>query len=77
MDVVCTTADVTLNMVWVAPGDCDLDGYAGLDDYADLETCLLGPGGGIELECRCFDFDDNGHVDLGDFAELQAVFTGS
>ncbi|UCG16914.1 MAG: S-layer family protein [Phycisphaerales bacterium] len=76
MGVIYTVTDVTLNMVGVVPGDCDLDGDADLDDYADMETCLLGPGGGIGPACACFDFDDNGDVDLGDFAEFQTVFTG-
>ncbi len=77
MEVVYTTTDVTLDMVGVVPGDCNLDGDAALDDYADLKACLLGPGGGIGAECRCFDFDDNGDVNLVDFAEFQTAFTGS
>ncbi|UCC30706.1 MAG: hypothetical protein JSU86_00210 [Phycisphaerales bacterium] len=77
MEVVYTATDVTLDMVGVVPGDCNLDGDAALDDYGDLKACLLGPGGGTEPGCRCFDFDDNGDVDLVDFAEFQAAFTGS
>ncbi len=77
MEVVYTTGAVTLDMVGVVLGDCDLDGDADLDDYADLQTCLSGPGGGIEPGCGCFDFDDDGDVHLIDFAEFQAAFTGS
>ncbi|MFH1747890.1 MAG: S-layer family protein [Planctomycetota bacterium] len=76
MEVVYTANAVTLNMVGVVAGDCDLDGDADLDDFVNLETCLWGPDGGVEPGCRCFDFDDDGDVDLGDFAEFQAVFTG-
>ena len=77
MEVVYTATDVTLDMLGVVPGDCNLDGDAALDDHADLGACLLGPGGGIEPGCRCFDFDDSGDVDLVDFAEFQTAFTGS
>ncbi|UCE61086.1 MAG: hypothetical protein JSU63_04915 [Phycisphaerales bacterium] len=77
MEVVYATDAVTLDMVGVVPGDCTLDGNADLDDYAELETCLLGPGGGVDTGCRCFDFDKSGDVDLGDFAVFQRLFTGS
>jgi hypothetical protein len=76
VDAVYTTTDVTLHIEGVVPGDCDLDGDADLDDFHDLEACLLGPGGGIGPACRCFDFDNSGNVDLGDFAAFQAAFTG-
>ena len=69
--------DVTLDMVGVVPGDCDLDGDADLDDYADLEACVSGPGGGIDPGCTCFDFDDNGDIDLVDLATFQALMFGS
>ena len=61
----------------VAPGDCNTDGYVDLIDYVGLEACLTGPGGGMEPECECFDLDDSGDVDLADFARFQQEFTGS
>jgi len=64
-------------MVGVVTGDCDLDGDADLDEFTDLEACLWGPEGGIEPGCRCFDFNDDENIDLGDFVEFQAVFAGS
>jgi len=59
------------------PGDCDGDGDVDLDDLADFEPCLRGPGGGLAHGCDCFDFDANSDVDLFDFAEFLEVFTGS
>ena len=58
------------------PGDGDCDGDVDLDDYADFEACLAGPGGGLGADCGCFDFDDSGDVDLKDFAAFQVAFTG-
>jgi hypothetical protein len=58
------------------PGDCDYDGDVDLDDFADFEACLLGPGGGLGPDCNCFDLDGSGDVDLGDFAVFQEAFTG-
>jgi hypothetical protein len=60
----------------LAPGDCDQDGDVDLDDFAEFEQCLLGPGGGIGAGCNCFDLNDSGDVDLLDFGDFQTVFTG-
>jgi hypothetical protein len=54
-----------------------VDGGGGVDDFLELEACLLGPGGGLRAGCACFDLDDSGGVDLFDFAEFQVAFTGS
>ena len=55
------------------PGDGDVD----LDDFAEFQACLAGPGGGLgQPECTCFDFDDSGDVNLADFAAFQTAFTG-
>lgn len=58
------------------PGDCDYDGDVDLDDFAGFAACLLGPGGGLGMDCNCFDLDGSGDVDLGDFAVFQEAFTG-
>ena len=58
------------------PSDCDCDGDVDLDDFSDLQACLLGPGGGLGSACECFDLDGNGDVDLFDFAEFQVAFGG-
>jgi hypothetical protein len=61
----------------VIPGDCDGDGDVDLDDFAGLDLCLAGPGGGLAAGCGCLDFDSDNDVDLGDFAGFEVVFTGS
>ena len=60
----------------LAPGDCEEDGDVDLHDSARLGACLLGPGLGPSTQCRCFDVNRDGHVDLADFAEFQKTFTG-
>jgi|GEM_PF-1508011 len=74
VNVIYTATDVTLNMVGVVPGDCDLDGDADLDDYALLEACLLGPGGGLGTGCGCFDMNADVDVDLADVAAFTDRF---
>ena len=81
---VMTGGDITLTsgfwagVVASIAGDCDFDGDVDLDDFADFEACLSGPGGGLpEPSCACFDCDDSGDVDLEDFAAFQQAFTGS
>ncbi len=60
-------------------GDCEEDGDVDLSqDYEQFKTCLTGPNG-IEPggQCRCFDVNRDGAVDMFDFAEIQTTFTGS
>ena len=33
--------------------NCNGDGDVDLDDYIDLESCLLGPDGGLGTGCEC------------------------
>ena len=54
-----------------ASGDTDANGTTDLDDYADLETCLSGPSGGLGAGCECFDFDSDNDVDLENYAVMQ------
>jgi hypothetical protein len=61
----------------LAPTDCNDDGGVDLVDYDAFEACLSGPAGGVPTGCACYDVDQNGDVDLHDFAVSQAVFTGS
>lgn len=56
------------------PGDFDGDGDIDDSDYANLATCLTGPGGAQPPACACADFDDNGEADLSDFARFQVNF---
>jgi len=56
--------------------DYEPDGDVDLDDFAEFNTCLTGPGG-VAVGCEVFDGDCDGDVDLADFASLQAAFGGS
>lgn len=58
------------------PGDCDGDGDIDADDIADLPACMSGPMLGTSQGCGCFDINDDGGVDLGDWAGFQLDFTG-
>lgn len=58
-------------------GDCEDDGDVDLYDHAGFEVCLTGPGGTVTADCRCYDIDRNGTVDLGDVAQSQVAHTGS
>lgn len=56
-------------------GDADANGSVDLNDYTRLESCLLGPGGGLGAGCECLDQDEDDDVDLSDLARFQAQFT--
>ena len=56
------------------PADCNNDGVVDLLDYADFAPCTLGPLGGLDPECKCFDVDFDCNVTLKDFASLQKNF---
>ncbi len=61
----------------VVPGDCYAEGVVNLFDFEAFLTCVTGPDGGpVSPDCACFDFNDDDDVDFGDFADLQAAFTG-
>ena len=56
------------------PTDCDDDGLVSLADFATMRSCMTGPGQAVHSDCRCFDIDRNGAVDIRDFAECQLAF---
>jgi len=61
----------------VSPGDCIIDGEVNALDHGAFTACLTGPSGGaISEDCRCFDLDRNGAVDMRDAAGIQRSFTG-
>lgn len=54
-----------------------------LEDLCDSQStytfrsCLTGPEGVLPGFCECLDADDDGHIDLRDFAEFQRSFAPS
>ncbi len=60
-------------------GDYDCDRAANLVDFAQWNACVTGPRSGGSADppyaagCAAFDFDGDGDVDLGDFAEFEFV----
>ena len=61
---------VDLALPLVLPGDFDADGDVDAADHAVWRACLAGPVAGVPAGCSATDLDDDGHVDLRDFAEL-------
>ncbi|UCE61520.1 MAG: hypothetical protein JSU63_07175, partial [Phycisphaerales bacterium] len=63
-------------------GDVTGDGEVGLEDFAAFagsKGCQTGPSGPVDPplyppECQCLDADDDGDIDLGDFASFQQIF---
>jgi len=68
--------DDTDNLVAIVTSDPDIngDGQVDLADYAELESCLTGPGGGITQTCPAADLDFDDDVDLADFGKFQHSF---
>lgn len=58
-------------------GDADEDGIVDNRDVLAFVSCLDGPMAPSDAACQCgVDIDGDGHVDLKDFAFLQASFEG-
>lgn len=58
-------------------GDCDASGSVDDGDVSALADCMSGPATALgPLGCSCADFDEDGDVDLVDFAAFQEAFTG-
>jgi len=59
----------------LSEGDCNEDGGVTLFDHEAFNACLSGPGGGISnASCNCFDLNQSGDVELGDFSKFQTGF---
>ena len=57
------------------PSDADCDGQVDLTDWALLNDCLSGPAdGSLSLECQSRDIEQDGKIDLADFARFQQDF---
>lgn len=62
----------------IPAGDCQANGYLDLIDHSQLFDCVTDPDVANEAdECQCYDIDLSGTIDLLDFADIQAAFTGS
>ncbi len=73
-------ADVCVECLVI--GDINGDEQVNLEDSQAYPECMVGPLGPQDppvysSECRCLDADDDGDVDLADFAEFQRGFTGA
>jgi hypothetical protein len=65
------------------PTDCadpfaDADHDADVDqaDFAQLQLCYTGTGGGIPGGCYCFDHDASGSIESDDFTAFENCATG-
>ncbi|HRX85630.1 MAG TPA: hypothetical protein P5572_11485 [Phycisphaerae bacterium] len=70
------SADAVVAEADPAAGDFDGDGDADLADLDLLIPCLTGPAASADGACACLDAVPDGHVDLLDFAALQARIGG-
>ena len=70
-----TTVDATVSVVH-APADFDQDGDVGLTDHTTFVGCITGPGGSPSPVCEACDLQEDGDVDVDDFALFQLMFTG-
>lgn len=59
-------------------GDCEDDGDVDLNDHHGFALCVTGPADGPpSSNCRCFDVNRDGLVDMADFAVIQTAHTGN
>ncbi len=56
------------------PGDCDNNGFVDLTDFAGFTLAAQGPDCAGSGNCRCYDLNADGCVNLADFAALQVAF---
>ena len=61
----------------IPPSDCNDDGAVNLFDHGSFTDCLTGPASSTRTDCKCYDVNRDGAVDLQDFAAGQNLFLGS
>jgi pyrrolidone-carboxylate peptidase len=67
-----------VDMQTITPGDYDGNDVVDLADFAYWDDCDTGPDlGPREPECKPFDVDFDGDVDLADFGGMQSLMGGS
>jgi formylglycine-generating enzyme required for sulfatase activity len=59
----------------IGEGDFNRDGTVSAADLYPLSDCPSGPGQAAAPQCAAFDFDQDGDVDLADYAELLPLVT--
>ena len=75
------TYDNNGNLVFVesraVASDINANGRVELSDFARLQVCFTGTGGGpVTPGCESADLNGNGTVDLDDFAQFHSSMTG-
>jgi hypothetical protein len=55
-------------------GDLDGDNFVTIADFNLLAGCMVGPQTPSGLGCVCGDFNEDGDVDMYDFADFQTIF---
>ena len=61
----------------IVASDINADGHVDMADFARLQNCFTGVGGGpVTPACESADLDGNGTVDLDDFEQFQSSLTG-
>ena len=71
---IATETKVDLIEVFPSLGDCSADGLIDINDLPCFIDCLTGPAVTRPEDCEVTDMDENGTVDLLDFAILQHRF---
>ncbi|MHC4442043.1 MAG: hypothetical protein ACYTF1_04675 [Planctomycetota bacterium] len=51
--------------------DTDEDGDVDQDDFASFQICYTGSGGGVPLNCECFNRDSDNDIDHEDYVKFQ------
>ena len=54
-------------------GDCNLDGVINVADHVCFAPCMGGPITLVPSECDPWDYDEDGDVDLADWAEFVEI----
>jgi len=63
-------ANTDVRVYFGVRGDADGDGDIDLDDFPAFAPCMTGPMGVAAAECRVYDFEPDGDVDLADYRTL-------